>query len=140
MDSECRTVAVSGNLRMDLTDRVGDRVNRGGLNKVTPDQSAGNTGTTGANRVMKRLLSTWTGSQRLATPIRIATRFGTVSFLNTLTVFGTPSDVTLAELALEMLFAADDETVEIVKRMERERIAVAASVSDRRPVADDVRA
>jgi hypothetical protein len=73
-------------------------------------------------------------------PFGFATRFGTVSFLNTLTVFGTPSDVTLAELALEMLFAADDETVEIVKRMERERIAVAASVSDRRPVADDVRA
>lgn len=60
-------------------------------------------------------------SQRLATPMRIATRFGTVSFLNTLTVFGTPSDVTLAELALEMLFPADEETSEIVAQMERER-------------------
>jgi transcriptional regulator with XRE-family HTH domain len=60
-------------------------------------------------------------TQRLATPMRIATRFGTVSFLNTLTVFGTPSDVTLAELALEMLFPADDETIEIVAEMERER-------------------
>jgi transcriptional regulator with XRE-family HTH domain len=68
-------------------------------------------------------------AQRLATPIRIATRFGTVSFLNTLTVFGTPSDVTLAELALEMLFAADEETVEVVKLMERERIAAAAVAS-----------
>jgi transcriptional regulator with XRE-family HTH domain len=65
-------------------------------------------------------------AQRLATPIRIATRFGTVSFLNTLTVFGTPSDVTLAELALEMLFAADEETVEVVKLMERERSSAAA--------------
>ena len=46
-------------------------------------------------------------SQRLATPLRIATRLGTVSFLNTVTVFGTPNDVTLAELALEMLFPAD---------------------------------
>ena len=61
-------------------------------------------------------------TQRLATPIRIATRFGTVSFLNTLTVFGTPSDVTLAELALEILFPADDETVTIVAEMERERL------------------
>lgn len=61
-------------------------------------------------------------TQRLATPIRIATRFGTVSFLNTLTVFGTPSDVTLAELALEMLFPADDETIAIVAEMERERL------------------
>jgi transcriptional regulator with XRE-family HTH domain len=63
--------------------------------------------------------------QRLATPLIIATRFGTVSFLNTLTVFGTPNDVTLAELALEMLFPADAETVAIVQRMERERAAEA---------------
>ena len=71
-------------------------------------------------------------SQLLATPIRIATRFGSVSFLNTLTVFGTPSDVTLAELALEMLFPADDETVEIVKSMELER-ASAAPAAEQRP-------
>ena len=64
-------------------------------------------------------------TQRLATPLRIATRFGTVSFLNTLTVFGTPSDVTLAELALEMLFPADDETIEIAAQMERERLLAA---------------
>jgi transcriptional regulator with XRE-family HTH domain len=67
-------------------------------------------------------------TQRLCTPIRIATRFGTVSFLNTLTVFGTPSDVTLAELALEMLFPADDETMEIVAEMERERSLVGSPV------------
>src|SRR5215469_778551 len=71
-------------------------------------------------------------SQLLATPIRIATRLGSVSFLNTLTVFGTPSDVTLAELALEMLFPADDETVEIVKSMELER-ASAAPAQEQRP-------
>jgi hypothetical protein len=70
-------------------------------------------------------------SQLLATPIRIATRFGSVSFLNTLTVFGTPSDVTLAELALEMLFPADDETVEIVKSMELERASAAAAAEQR---------
>ena len=40
---------------------------------------------------------------------------GTVSFPNTTTVFGTPNDVTLAELALKMLFPADDQTIEIVK-------------------------
>jgi transcriptional regulator with XRE-family HTH domain len=56
-------------------------------------------------------------SQRLATPLRIATRLGTVSFLNTVTVFGTPNDVTLAELALEMLFPADASTIEIVRAM-----------------------
>lgn len=67
-------------------------------------------------------------SQRLCTPMRIATRFGTVSFLNTLTVFGTPSDVTLAELALEMLFPADEDTIEIVAEMERERSLVGSPV------------
>jgi transcriptional regulator with XRE-family HTH domain len=62
-------------------------------------------------------------SQRLATPLIISTRFGTVSFLNTITVFGTPNDVTLAELALEMLFPADRDTVETVRRIETERAA-----------------
>jgi hypothetical protein len=60
-------------------------------------------------------------AQRLATPLRIATRLGTVSFLNTVTVFGTPNDVTLAELALEMLFPADDQTIEIAKYMVEEQ-------------------
>ena len=59
------------------------------------------------------------------TPLRIATRLGTVSFLNTVTVFGTPNDVTLAELALEMLFPADSQTVEIVKNMVQEQLAPA---------------
>ena len=59
-------------------------------------------------------------SQRLATPLRISARLGIVSFLNTVTVFANPNDVTLAELALEMLFPADDKTVEIVEDMVRE--------------------
>ena len=57
------------------------------------------------------------GSERYAMPLRIATRFGPVSFLNTTTIFGTPTDVTLAELALEMLFPADDATIAVVKAM-----------------------
>jgi hypothetical protein len=60
------------------------------------------------------------GSDRYATPLRIATRLGTMSFLNTITVFGTASDITLAELALEMLFPADDQTVAIAMRMAEE--------------------
>jgi transcriptional regulator with XRE-family HTH domain len=71
------------------------------------------------------------GAERFATPQRIATRFGPVSFLNTITVFGTASDVTLAELALEMLFPADDQTVEIVGQMEAEQ----ASRHDTKPLA-----
>jgi transcriptional regulator with XRE-family HTH domain len=57
------------------------------------------------------------GFQRLATPLQISTRLGTVSFLTTVTVFGTASDVTLSELALEMLFPADSETIEIVNKI-----------------------
>jgi hypothetical protein len=48
---------------------------------------------------------------------------GPESSINTLTVFGTPSDVTLAELALEMLFPADEATIDIVARMGRTRAA-----------------
>ncbi|HLN09179.1 MAG TPA: helix-turn-helix transcriptional regulator [Xanthobacteraceae bacterium] len=57
------------------------------------------------------------GARRYATPLRIATEEGVVSFLNTITIFGTPTDVTLSELALEMLFPADAETVAIVRRL-----------------------
>ena len=60
------------------------------------------------------------GAERLVTPLKVATRFGVASFLNTITVFGTPNDVTLAELALEMLFPADQETIAIVRRMVQE--------------------
>jgi transcriptional regulator with XRE-family HTH domain len=59
--------------------------------------------------------------ERLATPLRVATRLGVMSFLGTVTVFGTPNDVTLAELALEMLFPADDETARIAKAMVAEQ-------------------
>ena len=57
------------------------------------------------------------GPRRYATPLQVATRLGTVAFLSTTTIFGTPTDVTLSELALEMLFPADEQTVAIVKSM-----------------------
>jgi transcriptional regulator with XRE-family HTH domain len=65
------------------------------------------------------------GAERYATPLRIATLVGTVSFLSTTTIFGTPTDVTLSELALEMLFPADDETAAVVKRLEKEAVPAA---------------
>ena len=60
------------------------------------------------------------GSQRLAVPIKIATDYGIMSFLGTTTVFGTPTEVTLSELALEMWFPADAETSAAVSRMAAE--------------------
>ena len=67
-------------------------------------------------------LATSDGPQRYATPLQIVTRLGTVSFLNTTTIFGTPTDVTLSELALEMLFPADELTVAIVRSMADEDV------------------
>ncbi|MGE3424951.1 MAG: helix-turn-helix domain-containing protein [Dehalococcoidia bacterium] len=49
-------------------------------------------------------------------PLRIRTPLGLLSFLSTTTVFGTPVDVTLAELAIEMFFPADEATAEAVRR------------------------
>jgi len=68
-------------------------------------------------------LDAFNAAQSLATPLRIATRLGVVTFLNTITVFGSPHDVTLSELALEMLFPADERTVEVVRRMVAETAA-----------------
>jgi len=70
-------------------------------------------------------LATSDGPQRYATPLQIETRLGTVSFLNTTTVFGTPTEVTLSELALEMLFPADPATIAIVRAMVEEEAAQA---------------
>jgi hypothetical protein len=43
-------------------------------------------------------------------PLRLATESGVLSFLSTTTIFGTPVDVTLSEIALESFFPADAET------------------------------
>jgi hypothetical protein len=45
-------------------------------------------------------------------PLQLETEVGVLSLISTTTVFGTPIDVTLAELALECFFPADAETGE----------------------------
>jgi hypothetical protein len=50
----------------------------------------------------------------LVVPFRVITEIGLLSFLSTTTVFGTPLDVTLDELALEMFFPADAATAHAV--------------------------
>ena len=50
-------------------------------------------------------------------PLRLATPNGVLSFISTTTVFGTPIDITLSELALETFFPADAETAEALHRM-----------------------
>lgn len=46
----------------------------------------------------------------LVVPLELDTPMGRLSFISTTTIFGTPLDVTLAELAIEMFFPADDMT------------------------------
>jgi hypothetical protein len=50
----------------------------------------------------------------VAVPLRLASPLGELSFVSTTTVFGTPIDITLSELMLELFFPADAETARIV--------------------------
>jgi transcriptional regulator with XRE-family HTH domain len=50
-------------------------------------------------------------------PLRLASEQGTLSLFSTTTVFGTPIDVTLAELAIEAFFPADAATAAILRRL-----------------------
>jgi transcriptional regulator with XRE-family HTH domain len=50
-------------------------------------------------------------------PLQLATPSGPLSFISTTTVFGTPVDITLSELALETFFPADAATAEALRRL-----------------------
>jgi transcriptional regulator with XRE-family HTH domain len=52
----------------------------------------------------------------VAIPLRLAVPGGVLSFLSTTTVFGTPQEVTLAELAIEAFLPADAATAAALKR------------------------
>ncbi|MFP3567914.1 helix-turn-helix domain-containing protein [Paraburkholderia sp. SIMBA_030] len=51
-----------------------------------------------------------TAISQIAVPLRLRTPIGVLSFFSTTTVFGTPVDVTLSELAIEAFFPADQQT------------------------------
>jgi transcriptional regulator with XRE-family HTH domain len=53
----------------------------------------------------------------VAVPLQFATEDGILSFISTTTVFGTPVDITLSELALESFFPADAFTLEALNRL-----------------------
>ena len=48
----------------------------------------------------------------MAMPFRFRTDAGMLNFISTTTVFGTPVDVTLQELAVESFFPADEFTAQ----------------------------
>jgi transcriptional regulator with XRE-family HTH domain len=53
----------------------------------------------------------------IAVPFRVRLGEETLSFISATTVFGTPVDVTLSELAIESFFPADDDTAEALRRL-----------------------
>jgi transcriptional regulator with XRE-family HTH domain len=54
-------------------------------------------------------------------PLRLSTESGLLTLLSTTTVFGTPLDITLSELAIESFFPADSATAEVLRRMAQGR-------------------
>jgi len=57
----------------------------------------------------------------LVVPLRLRTAAGELSFIGTVTVFGTPVDVMLSELAIESLFPADAHTAQVLAALHRAR-------------------
>jgi transcriptional regulator with XRE-family HTH domain len=66
-------------------------------------------------------------------PFRVRTDLGLLSFFSTTTVFGTPLDITLAELAIESFFPADPQTAQILNRMARLSAGRQPGASDAAP-------
>lgn len=54
-------------------------------------------------------------------PLKLAHGDAVLSFISTITVFGTPLDVTLSELAIESFFPADEQTRAVLVRLAKER-------------------
>ena len=54
-------------------------------------------------------------AREVLVPFRVRSAAGVLSFFSTTTVFGSPVDVTLAELAIESFFPADGTTAEAVR-------------------------
>ena len=57
-------------------------------------------------------------------PLRLRTDRGVLSFFSTTTVFGTPLDITLAELAIESMFPADPQTAQMLASSARGKTAL----------------
>jgi transcriptional regulator with XRE-family HTH domain len=53
--------------------------------------------------------------EQLVVPLRVRHDGGELAMFSTMTVFGTPVDVTVAELAIEVFFPADDHTAAVLR-------------------------
>jgi transcriptional regulator with XRE-family HTH domain len=85
------------------------------------------TGDAGLAELLAELEAYPVGASRRATKVRdyggivvpfeLRTETGLLTFFSTVTVFGTPVDITLSELALESFFPANAETADILRRL-----------------------
>ncbi|HEY6760369.1 MAG TPA: helix-turn-helix domain-containing protein [Baekduia sp.] len=51
----------------------------------------------------------------IVVPLRLEHEAGALSFMSTITTFGTPLDITVAELSIEAFFPADDHTAAVLR-------------------------
>lgn len=56
-------------------------------------------------------------TSNIAVPLVLDTVAGRISFVSTVTIFGTPVDITLSELAIEAFFPADAESAALLQRL-----------------------
>lgn len=56
----------------------------------------------------------------VAAPFRLHTALGQLTFISTTTVFGTPIDITVSELAIESFFPADATTADLMHQLMRQ--------------------
>ncbi len=54
-------------------------------------------------------------ADEIAVPLRLRTHEGILSMFSTVTVFGTPVEVTLSELSIEAFYPADEETARLLR-------------------------
>lgn len=54
----------------------------------------------------------------LVVPLQLTTEYGDLALLYTTTVFGSPRDVTLDEIAIETFFPADDQTARLLRAVD----------------------
>lgn len=64
----------------------------------------------------------------IVVPLQLMAEEGVLTLFSTTTIFGTPVDVTLSELAIEAFFPADPETGHLLRRMAEKRQAAAGIV------------
>jgi transcriptional regulator with XRE-family HTH domain len=60
----------------------------------------------------------FTPNAAIVVPLVLATPLGTLSLISTMTVFGTPVEITLSELALETFFPADAATAAALRQLQ----------------------